>query len=159
MFKGAHFIRDPQGPLPIGQADTLASPPLALPFSFNCKMDYEAHPDEATLTEVPQTLHSPHWARFTSLRRVHTRRLFISSSAIVLFLSSSEVRKQQPLWSRHNAETITSESNRSLSAPAPWRWRHHQLGLVSVDRDLVTCVLSQFGSIIALLKFATWQVL
>jgi hypothetical protein len=28
MFKGAHFIRGPQGQLAIGQADTLASPPL-----------------------------------------------------------------------------------------------------------------------------------
>jgi hypothetical protein len=30
MFKGAHFIRGLQGPLAIGQADTLASPPLPI---------------------------------------------------------------------------------------------------------------------------------
>jgi hypothetical protein len=30
MFKGTHFIRGQQGPLAIGQADTLASPPLSL---------------------------------------------------------------------------------------------------------------------------------
>jgi hypothetical protein len=34
MFKGAHFIRGPQGPLAVGQADTLASPPLGRVKSF-----------------------------------------------------------------------------------------------------------------------------
>jgi hypothetical protein len=30
MFKGGQFIRGPQSPLAIGQADTLASPPLPM---------------------------------------------------------------------------------------------------------------------------------
>jgi hypothetical protein len=80
-----------------------------------------------------------------------------------MFLSTGEVRKQEPLWSRPNAETITRLRAIGVSGllhpEDDTMHHHHQLSLVSVDPDIVICILSQFRWIVALLKFATWQVL
>jgi hypothetical protein len=110
--EGSTFLR------PLGYRDRNSWPYrwliTVIIMNINCRMDIRvfrsAYDSRSSPTNTP----------LIALSRALARGLFICSSCIVSLL-----RKREPLWSRPNAEAITSVSNRSLSAPAPRRWHMH----------------------------------